>query len=42
MSVYKDKSTGKWYSMVYYFDSKGKRKQKCKRGFTTKKDAVLE
>ena len=41
MSVYKDKSTGKWYSMVYYFDSKGKRKQKCKRGFTTKKDAVL-
>ena len=41
MSVYKDKSTGKWYSMVYYFDSKGKRKQKCKRGFTTKRDAVL-
>ena len=40
MSVYKDKDTGKWYSMMYYFDSKGKRKQKCKRGFATKREAI--
>ena len=40
MSVYNDKSTGKWYSIVYFFDTYGRRKQKCKRGFPTKKDAL--
>jgi len=39
MSVYKDKKTGKWYVMCWYDDWRGERKQKCKRGFPTKKAA---
>lgn len=38
MSVYKD-NNGTWYAMVRYDDWQGKRKQKCKRGFATKKEA---
>ena len=38
MSVHKDKN-GSWYVMVRYDDWQGKRKQKCKRGFDTKREA---
>jgi integrase len=38
MPVYKDKN-GTWYAMVRYDDLQGKRKQKCKRGFLTKREA---
>lgn len=38
MPVYKDKN-GKWYVMCRYTDWTGTKKQKCKRGFTTKKEA---
>ena len=39
MSVYKDEKTGKWYALAWYHDWKGEGRQKCKRGFETKKDA---
>ena len=39
MPVYKDKNNGSWYVMVRYEDWQGKNRQKCKRGFDTKKDA---
>ena len=39
MSVYKDEKTGKWYALTWYHDWKGEGRQKCKRGFETKKDA---
>lgn len=38
MPVYKDKN-GTWYAMVRYDDWQGQRKQKCKRGFSTKREA---
>ena len=38
MPVYKD-TNGSWYAMVRYDDWQGKRKQKCKRGFSTKREA---
>lgn len=38
MSVHKDKN-GSWYAMVRYDDWQGQRKQKCKRGFSTKREA---
>lgn len=38
MPVYKDKN-GTWYAMVRYDDWQGQRKQKCKRGFDTKREA---
>ena len=37
MSVYKDEKTGKWYALAWYHDWKGEGRQKCKRGFETKK-----
>lgn len=40
MSVHKDDTNGTWYVMVRYDNWKGEHKQKCKRGFSTKKDAV--
>ncbi|MDO4422821.1 MAG: site-specific integrase, partial [Eubacteriales bacterium] len=40
MSVHIDKRTGKWFSMVYYDDIYGNRKQKCKRGFKTRRQAL--
>ena len=39
MSVYKDEKTGKWYALAWYHDWKGEGRQKCKRGFETKKKA---
>ena len=39
MSVYKDPATGKWYSMCRYTNWQGERKQKCTRGFSTKREA---
>lgn len=39
MSVYKDADRGTWYVMCWYTDWRGERKQKCKRGFSTKRDA---
>ncbi len=39
MSVYKDEKSGKWYALAWYHDWKGEGRQKCKRGFETKKDA---
>lgn len=38
MPVYKQKN-GKWYVMVRYTDWQGNRKQKCQRGFKSKKEA---
>ena len=40
MATFKNESNGTWYTMVRYTDWKGERKQKCKRGFTTKRDAL--
>ena len=39
MPVYKDDKSGTWYVMTRYEDWKGERKQKCKRGFSTRKEA---
>ena len=39
MGVFKCKETGTWYVMTRYRDWKGERKQKCKRGFVTKRAA---
>ncbi len=39
MPVYKNTKTGTWYAMVRYKDWKGDNKQKCQRGFATKRDA---
>ena len=40
MGVFKCKETGTWYVMTRYRDWKGERKQKCKRGFATKREAL--
>ena len=39
MPAYKDSKTGKWYVQFRYVDWTGKRQQKLKRGFATKKEA---
>ena len=39
MPVYKNKDNGTWYVLTRYVDWKGERKQKCKRGFETKREA---
>ena len=39
MPVYKDDKSGTWYVMTRYEDWKGEKKQKCKRGFSTRKEA---
>ena len=39
MPVFKDDKRGTWYVMVWYQDWTGERKQKCKRGFSTKREA---
>ncbi|NCB52782.1 MAG: site-specific integrase [Clostridia bacterium] len=39
MSVYKNSDSGTWYSICRFTDWKGVRKQKCRRGFTTKREA---
>lgn len=40
MSIYKNQDTGTWYVICWFTDWKGERKQKCKRGFPTKRAAV--
>jgi len=40
VSVFKNEDAGTWYTMVRYTDWKGERKQKCKRGFATRKEAL--
>ena len=40
MPVFKDDKTSKWYAMVRYVDWQGQHKQKCKRGFSTKREAM--
>lgn len=39
MPVYKNKNGNGWYVMVRYTDWQGNRKQKCQRGFATKREA---
>ena len=39
MPAFKDEARGTWYVMVRYQDWTGERKQKCKRGFATKREA---
>ena len=39
MPVFKNEDNGTWYVMARYADWKGERKQKCKRGFATKREA---
>ena len=39
MPIYKTEKNGTWYAMVRYKDWKGERKQKCQRGFATKREA---
>jgi len=40
MSAFKDKNTGKWNAYFRYTDWRGERKQKLKRGFATKREAL--
>lgn len=40
MPVYKNNENGTWYVLARYLDWKGERKQKCKRGFATRKEAL--
>ena len=39
MPVYKNEDNGTWYVLTRYLDWKGECKQKCKRGFETKREA---
>ena len=39
MSTHRDEKNGTWYVMVRYHDWKGEKKQKCKRGFATRREA---
>ena len=39
MAVFRNEKNGSWYVMTRYADWKGERRQKCKRGFATKKEA---
>ena len=40
MPVFKNEKNKTWYVMVRYTDWQGNRKQKCKRGFETKREAL--
>ena len=40
MATFRNESNGTWYTMFRYTDWKGERKQKCKRGFATKREAL--
>ena len=40
MPAYKDEKTGKWLAKFYYTNWQGIKKQKCKRGFATKKESL--
>ena len=39
MALFRNEKNGSWYVMTRYVDWKGERRQKCKRGFATKKEA---
>ena len=39
MPVFKNEDNGTWHVMARYVNWKGERKQKCKRGFATKREA---
>ena len=39
MSTHKDEKNGTWYVTVRYHDWKGTKRQKCKRGFATRRGA---
>lgn len=40
MPVFRNESNGTWYVMARYVDWQGYHKQKCKRGFKTKREAL--
>lgn len=40
MPVFRNESNGTWYVMTRYVDWQGNQKQKCKRGFKTKREAL--
>lgn len=40
MPVFRNESNGNWYVMARYVDWQGNHKQKCKRGFKTKREAL--
>ena len=40
MPAYKDEKTGKWFAKFYYTNWQGIKKQKWKRGFASKKEAL--
>ena len=40
MAIYKNQDTGTGYVICWFTDWKGERKQKCKRGFPTKRAAA--
>ena len=40
MPAFKDKKSGKWFAKFYYRDWQGSNRQKWKRGFATKKEAL--
>jgi len=40
MAAFRNENNGTWYAMFRYNDWRGERKQKCKRGFATKRDAL--
>ena len=39
MPAYKNRENGSWYVVTQYTDWTGSRKPKCKRGFSTKREA---
>ena len=39
VSTHKDEKNGTWYVMVRYHDWKGVKRQKCKRGSATRREA---
>lgn len=42
MTAYKDEERGTWYVLFHYYDWTGKNKRKLKRGFKTRKEAVVK
>lgn len=40
MPVYKNEKNGTWYAMIRYQDWTGQNKQKCQRGFATRREAL--
>ena len=40
MPVYKNEKNGTWYAMIRYKDWTGTNRQKCQRGFSTRKEAI--